>query len=106
MFLLVCANDEIYEIGPLAQGVARVGPNKKFFIYITSYGEIYAARVGQTKPQFLTKIKWFEMINKDDEPDMEIKFLGDHPYRLYVKENALNQDETFNIPRAITTPND
>jgi hypothetical protein len=104
MLLEICANDQITEIGNLAYGVSRIGPNNMFFIYITLYGDVYAARVGDVKLTYLGKIKFFTMINKDDMPKLEIGFLGKHPYKLYVKEAVLKQNETIPIPRYITSP--
>ncbi|MCJ7434445.1 MAG: zinc ribbon domain-containing protein, partial [Anaerolineales bacterium] len=105
IFLLICAKDQRYEVGPLADGVYKVGPNNMFFIYITYSGEVYAARIGDKKLTYIDRIKFFTMILKDDEPRFEIKFYGDHPYQLYVKEFFENQDKTIPIPRYITTPN-
>jgi serine/threonine protein kinase len=106
MLLEICSNNKITEIGNLAYGISRVGPNKKFFVYITLYGDVYVARVGNVKLNYLTKIKFFTMIKKDDVPNLEITFLGDHPYKLYVKEHVLNQNETIAIPRMFTSPSD
>jgi hypothetical protein len=105
MLLRICSNNQITEIGNLAYGVSKIGPNNMFFIYITLYGEVYAARVGDIKLTYIGKIGFFTMINKDDVPKLEISFLGEHPYKLYVKETVLKQNETIPIPRYITTTN-
>jgi hypothetical protein len=106
IFLLICAKNLRYEMGPLADGVFRVGPNNMFFIYITYYGEVYAARLGDDTLTHIDRIEFFNMILKNDEPKYEISFLGNHPYQLYVKEFFMYQDKTIPIPRYITTPNE
>ena len=106
MVLNVCANDRIYEYGNLAYGVSHIGPNKKFFVYITLYGELYVARVGHRTLTYLDKIKFFDVINVDDVPKLSVIFYGDHPYKVQIMENRINQKEIFNIPREYTSPND
>jgi len=105
MVLEVCANNQITKIDNLAYGVSKVGPNNMFFIYITLYGDVYVARVGDVKLNYITKIKFFTVIRIDDMPKLEIKFYGEHPYKLYVKEHVYNQDITISIPRQFTSPN-
>jgi hypothetical protein len=109
--LKICANNQITEIGNLAYGVSKIGPNNMFFIYITLYGDVYAARVGDSikltyidKIKFITPIGTIDTINTDNLSKLEISFLGDHPYKLYVKDTVLYQNQTIPIPRSITSP--
>jgi len=103
--LVVCWKEGFYEIGDLAQGLVAVGPNKKFFVYVTSYAEVFAARVGKPNLTKIAKLKrLFHYTNVRDEPNFDLQFSGNHPNTLVVIERHTNEKESILLPRYITTP--
>jgi hypothetical protein len=104
-FLQICADGTQYEIGPLQHGAYAIGPNKKFFVYCTNNGDVYAGRIGETNLALIGDIKEFSIIVRKEAPELEFEFFGDHPYTVKVKELILEQSKDFPIPRYITTPN-
>jgi hypothetical protein len=103
--LIICAEGEKYVIENLSDGVYQIGPNQKFFVYITNDGLVFAARVHDKQLIQIGEVKALTMIRVDDVPKFIIKFLGNHPYQLYVEEYWEHQNRTIPIPRYITTPN-
>ena len=104
-YLQVCAEGQEYEVGPLEKGAYAIGPNKKFFIYATNSGMVYAARIGDTRLTLLGDVKEFTIIRQGKIPSFDFKFLGDHPYTVQIFELLYNQNEIFPIPRRISAPN-
>ncbi len=103
-YLEVCANGNMYEIGPLAKGAFAVGPNNKFFIYCANNGLVYAVRVGDTKLQPIGDVKDFSAIIRNDVPIFEIVFTGSDPYKVTIREIVYKQNKMFSIPDSISAP--
>jgi hypothetical protein len=103
--LQICADGKTYEIGPLEKGKYAIGPNKKFFVYCTNSGDVYASRFGTPTLDLIGDVKDFSIIVRGEAPEIEFEFFGDHPYTVQVNELILKQNKTLSIPRYITTPN-
>jgi hypothetical protein len=103
-FLRVCADGEEYDVGPLPKGVYAIGPNQKFFVYVTSAGDVYAVRIGDTRLTPIGDVSDFTTIRERRVPQFELEFFGDHPYTVQIHELDANQDKTLSIPRFITAP--
>ena len=104
-YLLVCAGEESYDVGPLERGAFAVGPNEKFFVYCSYSGKVYASRIGTTSLVLIGDVSDFTIIAQNEAPNLEFEFTGNHPYSLKIHEQIMNQDQTLSIPRTITTPN-
>jgi hypothetical protein len=104
-FLQVQFDGNEYEIGPLEKGTYIIGPNKKFIIYCTNSGSVYAARIGNSNLVRIGDIKDFSIIQRSEAPKLEFEFLGDHPYSVVIYEQILKQSKILEIPRYITSPN-
>jgi Tol biopolymer transport system component len=103
--LQICADGETYEIGPLERGVYAIGPNKKFFVYCTNSGDVYASRFGTPTLDLVGDVKDFSIIVRGEAPQVEFEFFGEHPYTVQISEMIMKQNKTLSIPRYITTPN-
>jgi len=103
----ICAEyTEYYEVGPLEKGSYAIGPNKKFFVYISNSGLVYAHRIGTTGMKQIGDISSLAIIAMNKNPDLDFQFNGDHPYTVQVYENILKQfSDAMSIPRYITSPN-
>ena len=104
-YLQICAEGQEYEVGPLEKGAYAIGPNKKFFVYATNSGMIYAARIGDTRLTLLGDVKDFVLVKQGKTPRFEFQFFGNHPYTVEVHETLLDQKKLLPIPRRISTPN-
>ena len=104
-YLEVCADGKEYEVGPLEKGAYAIGPNKKFFVYVTNSGTAYTARIGDTRLTLLGDVKKFTIIKQGKIPSFDFKFFGDHPYTVQIFELLYSQNEVFSIPRRISAPN-
>ncbi|GEM_PF-3028919 len=104
-YLQICANTQKYEIGPVEKGAYAVGPNKKFFVYATNSGNVYAARIGDTKLTLIGNVKDFSIIRRGEAPQYEFEFLGDNPYTVQIRDLILKQNKTLPVPHYITASN-
>ncbi len=103
-YLEICADGRTYEMGPLEKGDYAIGPNKKFFVYVTNSGIAYAARIGDTRLTLLGDLKEFTFIKVRKNPSYDFKFFGDHPYTVQIFELQYTQNKVFSIPRRISNP--
>lgn len=102
---MICAEGDEYDIENLSDGVYEIGPNQKFFVYITNDGLVYVARVHDRQLTYLDEVKQLTMVRIDDVPRFIIKFARNHPYQVYIEEYWEHQNKTIPIPRYITSPN-
>jgi hypothetical protein len=106
LHVLRCDDGLEYDLGPLAEGVYAVGPNDKFFVYITLSGFIYAARIGDPLLNNLYNLgreHIFTVFNKRVAPDFKISFTGEYPvYKLVLVEKNYNQKRVYDLPSTIT----
>jgi len=105
-YLKICGAGKEYTMGPLGDGTFAVGPNQKFFVYVTFDGLVFAARVGNDRPTQIGEVKRLTMIHVDDNPQFTFQFNGNHPYTVTIFEYWEHQDMTIAIPRWITSPQD
>lgn len=104
-YLQIRFDGKQYEIGPLEKGAYAIGPNKKFFVYCSNSGVVYAARFGEPNLTPIGDVKNFSIIVRGEAPQLEFEFLGNHPYQVQIRELLQKQDKTLPIPRYITAPN-
>jgi hypothetical protein len=97
--------DQQYEIGPLEGGIYAIGPNKKFFVYATNSGNVYAARIGDKNLILVGDVKDFSIIRRGEAPQYDLEFFGDNPYTVQIRELILKQDKTLSIPHYISAEN-
>lgn len=106
LHFLRCEDGLEYDLGPLAKGVYAVGPNDKFFVYVTVDGFIYAARIGDLRLLNLYNLRnehIFSVFNKRVTPDFQISFVGEGPiYRLVLLEKNYYQKRVYDLPLRIT----
>ncbi|MGE5250549.1 MAG: hypothetical protein ACM3QS_10085 [Bacteroidota bacterium] len=100
--LLVHTPDEDYEMGPLARGSFAIGPNRKFFVYCTNGGIVYAARFGARTLTTIGNVRDMAIIRKGGTPRFTLQFFGDNPYTVQVTDQVMGEDRLFQIPRDIT----
>jgi dipeptidyl aminopeptidase/acylaminoacyl peptidase len=101
-FLELSANGQQVQYGPLEAGVAAIGPNGNFFVYVSSSGTVYAARVGDKNLTKIGSVREFTAIHLKQAPAYELFFVSDGTYSVQVRESLFNQDKTILIPRSIT----
>ena len=101
LHILRCEDGLEYDLGPLAKGVYAVGPEDKFFVYITVGGIIYAAKIGDPTLNKLYDLGREQIfgINKRVTPDFKISFSGEGPiYRLVLVERNYDQKRVYELP--------
>ena len=100
--LMIHTKTQNYELGPLAKGSFAIGPNRKFFVYGTNNGIVYAARFGQPTLTTIGNVKNFIILRKGGEIRPSFLFFGDNPYTLRVTDMVTGQEQTFPLPRNLT----
>jgi hypothetical protein len=100
--LMVHTKTQDYELGPLAKGTFAIGPNRKFFVYCTNSGLVYAARFGEPTLTTIGKVKDFIILRKGGEIRPSFLFFGDNPYTVRITDMVTGQEETLSIPRNIS----
>jgi hypothetical protein len=104
-YLQFCVGSEHFTYGALEKGVYAVGPNARFFIYVSNSGFIFAARMGDKTLTRIGNVRDFRAIWTDGvEPQFQIRFLPGYPHLVQVVEQYFGQHETFTLPRRIFTP--
>ena len=103
----ICAEGiDYYEVGPLEKGDYAIGPNEKFFVYISNSGLVYAHRIGTTGMKLIGDISGLSIIAQNKDPELEFEFYGDHPYTVQIFERIFEEySDNLAIPRYITTLN-
>jgi hypothetical protein len=104
--ILRCDDSLEYDLGPLAKGVYAVGPNNKFFIYVTRTGIVYGSRIGNPYLYPLFNLKdeqIFTALNRGVEPDFHISFSDGNPtYRLVLSEWNYGQKRDYILQPTLT----
>lgn len=93
-----------YRLGPLAKGTYAVGPNNKFIVYLTDYGMIYAAKIGNPNFIKIDNVKrQYSATSKNVKPKFDLSFFQtDYAYYLVIVEGIFSQRDSFILPREIT----
>lgn len=100
--LMVHTRTQDYELGPLAKGSFAIGPNRKFFVYCTNNGIVYAARFGQPTLTTIGNIRDFIILRKGGEIRPAFLFFGDNPYTVKVTDMVTGQEQILSLPRNLT----
>ncbi len=103
-YLQICANDEPYEIGPVAKGAFGVAPTGGFFVYCANNGVVYAALIGDLTLHVIGSVKDFAVIQRGDVPQFVIEFDENDLSIVTIRELAYHQSQVISIPRSISTP--
>ena len=101
-FLYTCFGGQEYKFGPLEKGGYAMGPNGKFFVYVTNSGYVYAARLNDMNLTPIGKVKDFVIIKRGEAPQYRFEFRGTNPYSVEIFEMIMKESRTISIPRRIT----
>ncbi len=103
--LQFCIGSQHYRYPSLEKGVYAVGPQSKFFVYVSNSGYVFAARMGDPALTRVGDVRNFIAVRTEGmEPKFVIRFLTGYPDLVQVVETAFNENETFTLPRRITAP--
>ncbi len=75
LLTIQCEGGDAYQLPPIQTGRFQVSPNGMFFIYVTSDGYAYAARVDQRKWKYISDLQKFGVVNCQ----AKITFVESHP---------------------------
>ncbi len=105
-FLEFCIGSQHYKYGALELGLYAMGPNTKYFVYVSNSGWVYAARLGDPALTRLGNVKKFQavILGYAIDPRWQIRFYPGYPNIVQIAETQFHQDQTFTLPRRITAP--
>jgi Tol biopolymer transport system component len=104
-YLQFCIGANKYNYGALASGVYIVGPQTRYFVYVSNGGYVFAARMGDPTLTRIGNVRSFIAIHASDlDPNFELRFITGYPHLVQVVELRYKQKETFTLPKRIYMP--
>jgi len=104
-YLQFCIGSKKYNYGALAQGVYLIGPQAKYFIYVSNSGYVFAARLGDPTLTRIGNVRTFKAVHIPDiDPIFDIRYITGYPNLIQIIEKRYNQKATFTLPRRVTAP--
>jgi hypothetical protein len=96
---IYCSNNVFYRLDPLAEGKHVIGPNGKFMVYATLYGDIYATRAGKRSWKPIGDFREFHMIKIQGVAELDVSIEGDY---VVVYEKNMKERKKVLIPKEIS----
>jgi len=93
-----------YRMGPLAEGVYALGPNRKFLVYVANNGMVYVSRLGESSFQKVEDARRaFRALNKQVDPYFELSFRDTGSvYILFIYEGRFGETLQVILPQTWT----
>lgn len=95
---IYCSNNVFYRLDPLAEGKYVIGPNGKFIVYATLYGDVYATRAGKRSWKLIGDFREFHMLRIQGAAELEISISGDD---VIIYEGVMKEKKMISIPDEI-----
>lgn len=102
-YLLIIGGGYNYKLGPYAEGLYAIGPNKRFLVYVTDNAEVYAGKFGTTTLVKLAKLTIEFPGTLEESPLFNLSFHDNgYSYTLVIREKKYNSRNSVILPRSIT----